>query len=424
MSENYGQYQQTIYANAMYAHGRPVVTTDPRRLEEQARQAMNARAFNYIAGGAGEKATMDSNRLAFRQWKLIPRMLKASEVDASIELFGQKYPHPLLMAPIGVQALAHPNKEVGLAASCSEVEVPYILSTASGSSFEDVAASSGSGKRWFQLYWPSDNEITLSLLKRAKENGFEALVVTLDTWTLAWRPADLDTGYLPFLAGLGTEFGSTDPIFREKYEKKTGMKVDENIEEASRDWLQKIFGTNHTWEDVEFLRKNWDGPLILKGIQHVEDAKSALKYGCDGIVVSNHGGKLQLERQPLLSMLEPLLKVRYVGRQLDGAIGSLEVLPEIVDAVGKDMTVLFDSGIRTGSDVVKALALGAKAVLVGRPVMYGYAINGGEGAKAVLQGLLADFHLSMSVAGIPSVKDLSREVIRKINYGGDLKATL
>ncbi|CRG88885.1 L-lactate dehydrogenase (cytochrome) [Talaromyces islandicus] len=401
MSDNYGQYQQTIYANSMYAHGRPVVTTDPRKLEEQARQLMDARSFNYIAGGAGEKLTMDSNRLAFRQWKLIPKMLRTSEADTSVELFGQKYPHPLLMAPIGVQSLAHADKETGLAEACSDVDVPYILSTASGSSFESVAASSGSGKRWFQLYWPRDNDITLSLLKRAKENGFEALVVTLDTWSLAWRPADLDNGYLPFLAGIGTEFGLTDPIFRAKFEKETGIKPEDNIIDSSREWVQNIFGTNHTWEEVAFLRKNWDGPLILKGIQHVEDARNALKYGCDGIVVSNHG-----------------------GRQLDGAIGSLEVLPEIVDAVGKDMTVLFDSGIRTGSDIIKALALGAKAVFVGRPAMYGYAINGKEGAKAVFQGLLADFHLSMLIAGITSVGECRRDVVRRVQHRDEPKALL
>ncbi|EED15370.1 FMN dependent dehydrogenase, putative [Talaromyces stipitatus ATCC 10500] len=401
MPENYGQYQQTIYSNGMFSSGRPVITTDPRLLEEQARKTMSLQSFGYIAGGAGEKATMDSNRLAFRQWKLIPKMLRTTEVDTSIELFGEKYSHPVLMAPIGVQALAHRDKETGLAEACSEVDVPYILSTASGSSFEDIAASCGDVPKWYQLYWPNDNDITISLLKRAKENGYKALVVTLDTWTLAWRPADLDTGYLPFLAGIGTEFGLTDPVFRAKFEADTGSKVEDEPLGAARAWLQSIFGVNHTWEDVAFLRKNWDGPLILKGIQHVDDARTALKYGCDGIVVSNHG-----------------------GRQLDGAIGSLEVLPEIVDAVGKDMTVLFDSGIRTGSDIVKAIALGAKAVFVGRPVMYGYGINGKEGAKEVLQGLLADFYLSMAIAGIPSIADCHREVLRKVQYGGDLKASL
>ncbi|OKL62211.1 hypothetical protein UA08_02890 [Talaromyces atroroseus] len=346
---------------------------------------------------------MDSNRLAFRQWRMLSipgfhvyrrrptSFLLQSEVDTSVELFGQKYPNPLLMAPIGVQSIAHDDKETGLAEACAEVDVPYILSTASGSSFEDVAASCGDGKKWYQLYWPKDNDITLSLLKRAKKNGFDALVVTLDTWTLAWRPADLDTGYLPFIAGVGTEFGLSDPVFRAKFEDRSGSKVEDARLEASREWIQGIFGANRTWDDLGFLRKNWNGPLILKGIQHVEDAKAALKHGCDGIVVSNHG-----------------------GRQLDGAIGSLEVLPEIVDAVGKDMTVLFDSGIRTGSDIVKAISLGAKAVLVDRPVMFGYAINGKQGAKEVMQGLLADFHLSMAIAGIPSIGDCHREVLRKV----------
>ncbi|BCS28418.1 uncharacterized protein APUU_61466S [Aspergillus puulaauensis] len=316
----------------------------------------------------------------------------------STTLFGQKYRSPILMAPIGVQSLAHPDKEPGLAEVCSELDIPYIMSSAANSSFEEVATASGPGKRWYQLYWPKDNEITLSLLERARQNGFDALVVTLDTWSLAWRPADLDNGFLPFLAGNGTEFGLSDHVFQAKYKGKTGSTVHEDIAGASTEWMAQIVGRNHTWDEVAFLRKAWSGPLILKGIQHVQDAKAALTHGCDGIVVSNHG-----------------------GRQLDGAIGSLDVLPEIVEAVGSEMTVLFDSGIRTGSDIIKALALGAHAILVGRPVMYGYAVNGKPGAKAVLQGLLADLHLSMATAGIPSIGACNREVLRKTPLGKDAK---
>ncbi|KAL1979716.1 hypothetical protein VTN96DRAFT_5260 [Rasamsonia emersonii] len=403
MSENYGLYQQQIYANGALNNVLPTVTTDPRLLEEQARKALGSRSFNYVAGGAGEKATMDSNRLAFRQWKLIPRMMKPiGEPDISVTLFGQKYPTPLLMAPVGVQSLFHDDKETGLAEVCAEVGVPYILSTASSSSIEDVAAASGNGKRWYQLYWPQDDDVTLSLLKRAKENGYEVLVVTLDTWSLAWRPADLDNAYIPFIKGVGNQVGFSDPVFRAKFEESSGCKVEEDIVGASRAWISDVFsGKPHTWEQLELLRKNWDGPIVLKGIQHVEDAKLALKYGCDGIVVSNHG-----------------------GRQVDGAIASLEVLPEIVDAVGSKMTVLFDSGIRTGADIVKALALGAKAVLVSRPVIYGLAIDGKHGAKAVLQGLLADFYQTIALAGIGTIANCNREVVRRVQYGGDVKAMM
>ncbi|PKY02285.1 FMN-dependent alpha-hydroxy acid dehydrogenase [Aspergillus campestris IBT 28561] len=403
MPERYGDYQTEIYGQGAIAGLRPNVTTDPRLLEEQAKKALGVRGYNYIAGGAGEKATMDSNRLAFRQWKLIPRMLRPMDKqDLTVNLFGQDYPSPVLMAPVGVQSIFHEDKETGLAEACSEVGIPYTLSTASTSSIEEVAQSNGDGKRWYQLYWPQSDDITLSLLKRAKENGYSVLVVTLDTWSLAWRPADLDNAYVPFSTGVGCQNGFSDPVFRAKFEKETGTKVEDDILAASRAWISDAFpGQPPTWERIAFLRKNWDGPLVLKGIQHVDDARFALKAGCDGIVVSNHG-----------------------GRQVDGAIGSLEVLPEIVDAVGDKMTVLFDSGVRTGADVIKALCLGAKAVLVGRPFIYGLAINGKHGAKAVMQGMLADLWQNMSLAGISGVAECTRDRLRKVPYGGDAKAML
>lgn len=196
------------------------------------------------------------------------------------------------MAPVGVQSLFHEDKETGLAEVCAETGVPYILSTASSSSIEEVAAANGNGKRWFQLYWPGDDDITKSLLKRAKENGFSALVVTLDTFSLAWRPGDLDNAYVPFIRGVGNKIGFTDPVFRAKFEKESGTKIEEDIVGASRAWIGQVFsGRAHKWEDLSFLRKHWDGPIMLKGIQHVDDAKLALDSGCDGIIVSNHGGK-------------------------------------------------------------------------------------------------------------------------------------
>lgn len=195
------------------------------------------------------------------------------------------------MAPVGVQQIFHEEKEIGLSSACSEIGVPFILSTAASSSIEEVAQANGQGPRWFQLYWPQDDNITISLLKRAKENGFTALVVTLDTWALAWRPADLDAGYIPFIKGVGNQIAFSDPVFREKFEKKYGCAVEEKIIEASYEWTSDVFsGSANSWEDLAFLKKHWDGPIILKGIQHLEDAKLAVEYGCDGIIVSNHGG--------------------------------------------------------------------------------------------------------------------------------------
>ncbi|GIJ90164.1 hypothetical protein Asppvi_009116 [Aspergillus pseudoviridinutans] len=403
MPENYGEFQTEIYGRGAMMGIRPNVTTDARLLEEQARKALGARSFNYVAGGAGEKATMDANRLAFRQWKLVPRMMKPmANQDLTVNLFGQEYPAPILMAPVGVQSLFHEDKETGLAEVCAEVGVPYILSTASSSTIEEVAEANGDGKRWYQLYWPQDDDVTMSLLKRAKENGFSVLVVTLDTWSLAWRPADLDNAYVPFIKGVGNQIGFSDPVFRAKFEKESGSKVEEDIVGASRAWIGDVFsGRPHTWEKIAFLRKNWDGPIVLKGIQHVEDAQLALKAGCDGIIVSNHG-----------------------GRQVDGAIGSLDVLPEIVDAVGDKMTVLFDSGIRTGADIIKALCLGAKAVLVSRPVIYGLAVDGKQGAKQVMRGILSDLWSTLGLAGICGISECNRDKVRKIQYPGDLKAMM
>ncbi|KAL8883503.1 MAG: hypothetical protein Q9215_008191 [Flavoplaca cf. flavocitrina] len=395
----YGAFQTEIYKDGLLNQKLPTVTTDPNKLEEQARTFLGVRSFNYVAGGAGEKATMDANRLAFRQWKMIPRMLRpTTHRDLRVELFGQTIESPLLIAPIGVQTIFHQDKEIGVAEIAREIGVPYILSTASSSSIEEVAEANGDGTRWFQLYWPQDNEITKSLLRRAKNNGYRVLIVTLDTWALAWRPADLDNAYVPFASGIGDQTGFSDPVFRAKFAKKHNNKTPEDdIFLASREWEADVFsGAAHTWEDLELIKAEWEGPIVLKGIQHVDDAKKAVEMGMHGIVVSNHG-----------------------GRQLDGAIGSLEVLPEIVDAVGDKLTVLFDSGVRTGVDVIKALCLGARGVLIGRPWVYGLGIAGKLGARDVLRGILADLDQSMGLAGIKTIADCNRSMVRRVQYGGD-----
>jgi lactate 2-monooxygenase len=295
-------------------------------------------------------------------------LVQSTNRDLSVELFGVKQPAPVLFAPVGVQSIFHQDREVGVAEMANEIGIPYILSTAASSTIEDVAKANGpDGNRWYQLYWPHDEEVTESLLKRAKDNGYKVLVVTLDTWCLGWRPADLDNAYVPFALGVGNEVGFKDPVVRRQFKEKFGKEIEQDIQQASMFWESKVFnGKAHTWEQLEHLKKNWEGPIVLKGIQHVDDARKALECGVQGIIVSNHG-----------------------GRQLDGAIGSLEVLPEIVDAVGDKMTVLFDSGIRTGADIIKALALGAKAVLVGRPFIYGLAVAGKRGARDAMKGILA-----------------------------------
>jgi isopentenyl diphosphate isomerase/L-lactate dehydrogenase-like FMN-dependent dehydrogenase len=296
-----------------------------------------------------------------------------------------------LIAPIGVQGTFHPSGEKGLVAASAELGIPYSLSTAATSSIEDVANACGSHPHWYQLYWPKDDDITISLLSRARASGYRVLIVTLDTVTVAWRPHDLDIGNLPFLEGVGNAVGFSDPVFRSKFANiSNGDTPENNPIAASHFWISQIFsGDHHGWEDLALLRKHWDGPILLKGVLSVEDAKLALQYGMNGIIVSNHG-----------------------GRQLDGSVTSLEMLPEIVDAVGNELTVMFDSGIRTGSDIIKALALGAQAVFVGRPALYGLGIAGKEGAKAVLAGLLADLDQSMGISGFTSIADLQRTILR------------
>jgi isopentenyl diphosphate isomerase/L-lactate dehydrogenase-like FMN-dependent dehydrogenase len=309
----------------------------------------------------------------------------ASGRDTSTTLFGARLPAPVLTAPIGVQGILHPDGELAVARVTQELGVPMVLSTVSSHSLEDVAKANGDGVRWFQLYWPNDEQVCASFLSRAKAAGFSALVVTLDTWLLGWRPHDLDNAYLPFLTGKGLATYFSDPAFCAGLEKTP----EDDLQAAIMRWLPMFTGTDHTWEHLGFIREHWDGPILLKGIQHVDDARLAADAGMDGIIVSNHG-----------------------GRQVDGAIGSLDALPPIVAAVGDRLEILFDSGIRTGADVIKAVSLGAKAVLVGRPWVYGLALGGYDGVRHVLRSLLADVDLALALSGNASVAELGAHTLQ------------
>ncbi|HEV7203385.1 MAG TPA: lactate 2-monooxygenase [Jatrophihabitans sp.] len=378
-------YASEIYLQGL-GGGRPAFTTDATALEALAKESIEPGPFWYTAGAAGSGATARANRDAFDRWRIVPRMLTgATHRDASTSLFGAALPAPVLTAPVGVQGIMHPDGELAVARATAALGLPMILSTVSSHPLEDVAAANGDGTRWFQLYWPNDDEICASFLERAKNAGFSALVVTLDTWLLGWRPHDLDAAYLPFLSGQGLATYFTDPVFRAQLAKPP----EEDLMAAVGAWLPKFTGGDHTWENLAFLRAHWDGPIVLKGIQHPDDARHAVDAGMDGIVVSNHG-----------------------GRQVDGAIASLDALPGIVDAVGDQVEVLFDSGIRTGADVLKAIALGAKSVLVGRPWVYGLALGGQDGVTHVLRSLLADLDLNLALSGHRSLADLTRDSLR------------
>ena len=386
MTERFGGYQNEIYLQGLGGQ-LPPCSTDATKLEASARQVLEPGPFSYVAGAAGSGATARANREAFDRWRLVPRMLTgATDRDLSTTVLGTRLPAPVLVAPVGVQSIVHAEAESATARAAASVGLPFILSTASSTSIEDVAAANGDGPRWFQLYWPGDSDVCASLLARAKSAGYSTLVVTLDTWTLAWRPSDLDQAYLPFLSGEGLAVPFTDPVFRSLLDKTP----EEDPPSAILRWIGMVTGTDRTWEQLPFLREHWDGPIVLKGIQRVDDARRAVDAGMDGIVVSNHG-----------------------GRQVDGAIASLDALPGIVSAVGDRIEVLFDSGIRTGADVLKAVALGARAVLVGRPWVYGLAHAGSDGVRHVLRSLLADFDLTMGLSGHRTLADLGPDSLQR-----------
>ncbi|MFD4676916.1 lactate 2-monooxygenase [Lentzea sp. NPDC058450] len=382
---SFAAYQNEIYLQGL-GGAVPPFTTDPDALEQSARDRLGPGPFWYVAGGAGSGATVRANREAFDRVRIVPRMLtNATERHLGVSVLGTELPAPVMLAPVGVQSILHPDGELATARAAAELGVPMVLSTASSHTIEEVAEASGEGPRWYQLYWPNDPDVCASLLERAKKAGYTALVVTLDTWTLAWRPHDLDQAYLPFLRAVGTAIPFSDPVFRAGLQKSP----EEDLPMAILRWVQLFTGTDKSWDQLSFLREHWDGPIVLKGIQHADDARKAVEYGMDGVVVSNHG-----------------------GRQVDGAVGSLDALPSIVEAVGEQVDVLFDSGVRTGADIVKALALGAKAVMVGRPFAYGLAHGGQVGVRHVLRSLLADFDLTLGLSGHRSPADLGPDALR------------
>ncbi|AJW41459.1 L-lactate dehydrogenase [Rhodococcus sp. B7740] len=382
---NFSDHQLGIYAAGMFAQQTPSITTNLARLEDQAAEKLSPEALGYIVASAGSGSTARANRAAFDRWAITPRMLRSSAArNHACTVLGTDMPAPLLIAPVGIQTLAHPDGELATVRAAAELGVPYIHSTQASHSFEQVAEAGGDAPRWYQLYWPTDESVLLSFLQRAKDTGFTTLVLTLDTTLLGWRPADLDRGYLPFLANLGIENYLTDPAFQAGL----GQPVEENPVAAAMHWAQMFPNPGLSWKNLTFLREHWSGPIVLKGICTVGDAREAAAHGVDGIVVSNHG-----------------------GRQIDGARASLDALPSIVDAVGEQLTVLFDSGVRTGADMAKALALGADAVLLGRPFLYGLALGGQEGVAHVLRCLLAEFDLVTSLSGHTGAGELGRDSI-------------
>ena len=387
-AKDWSAFQFEIYLNGL-AGTVPRLPTDLTRLEEIAERRLGPGPVGYVAGAAGDGKTVRANREALDRWRIVPRTLRdVRQRDLSVELFGTRVPAPVALAPVGVLSIMHPDAEPAAARAAAAQGLPFILSTASSTTLEQVAEAmdsvSAAAERWFQLYWPKDREVTVSLLTRAAKAGYRVLVVTLDTWLLAWRPRDLDQAYLPFLRGVGTANYFCDPAFQAGLAKP----VHEDLNAAVLHFAQMFADPAKTWADLAFLREHWDGPIVLKGVLHPDDARRAADAGMDGLVVSNHG-----------------------GRQVNGSIGAADALPGIARAVGDQVTVLFDSGARSGDDVFKALALGAQAVLLGRPYAYGLGLDGQAGVEHVLRCLLAEFDLTLALSGYTEPGQLTPDAL-------------
>ena len=427
-----GRARQNVIYRAGISGLTPKVPTSAEKLEAAARRALlrrpgGRRAWAYIYGGAGSGTTMDANREALDRRHLVPRMLRnTARRDLSTQVLGQHLPAPVLVAPIGAAGLVRRNADLDVGRASAERGLPYILSSQGSSPMEATAAAMGSGPRWFQLYWSSDEQLVDSFISRAESVNAGALVITLDTTSLGWRPWDLDLGSLPFTRGVGIAQYTSDPRFKEMVAERVaraaasggegddddnltitpqavrtlfemarnhpgGLRqnlTDPHTRESVQTFLDTFSNPALNWDHIATLRERTRLPVVLKGVLHPDDARRAFDAGVDAVMVSNHG-----------------------GRQVDGSIGTLDALVRIREAIGQEPTVLLDSGIRNGTDVVKAMACGADAVTLGRPHIYGLAIAGQRGVGEVLDNLLAEIDLTMSLSGASSWDEVDSSLL-------------
>jgi len=387
-NQNFADYQLGIYMAGLGGQ-LPELPVALEELEAAARDRLDAGAYDYVAGSAGGEATARDNLTGFDRWQIVPRHLRdVGSRDHAVEILGTAAAAPVLLAPVGMLGVVHEEAELAVGRAAAALGLPMVLSTVSSRPLEQVAEGMGAGARWFQLYWPRSEAVTKSLLGRAEQAGYSAIVLTIDTRAIAWRERDLQRAYLPALQGNGLANYFTDPAFAAEL----GCSPADNPQAAVLHWAQNMGTLSHTWKDLAALREMTSLPILLKGILHPEDALLAIEHGVDGIVVSNHG-----------------------GRQVDGAIAAIDALPGVVAAIDGRVPVLFDSGIRRGADIVKALALGAGAVLVGRPWVWGLALAGADGVRTVLQRLLADYDLTMMLSGHTAPADLARDALVEAN---------
>ena len=399
----------------------PSVPVSFERLERAARRSMTPEAFAYVAGGAGAEETMRANRAAFERWRIVPRMLRDVSVrDTSAEVLGTPLASPFFLCPMGVLEMAHRDADLAVARAAAAEGIPFVFSNQASRPMEETAAAMGDASRWFQLYWSTSDELVASFVSRAERCGCSAIVLTLDTTMLGWRVRDLDLAYLPFLRGKGIAQYTSDPVFLDALQETLrqappptgritlaaigtlwelagahpGSRLDNLRSGLARAAVRRFVETysrpSLSWDDLAFLRERTTLPILLKGILHPADALAAIEHGMDGIVVSNHG-----------------------GRQVDGAIGTMDALQGILEAVGGRVPVLLDSGVRSGADVFRALALGAAAVGLGRPYVWGLATGGEQGVREVVRNLRADFDLTLGLAGCTSAREIPFDAVER-----------
>jgi len=355
---------------------------DPDEWESRAKAVLEPGPFDYIAGGAGGESTMQANRDAFTRWRLRPAMLAGNQQrDLHVSVLGTSSPAPFFLAPVGVLSAARPDGDLSVARAAAVAGVPWVVSTAASTPMETIADAMGAAPRWYQLYWVNDREVVTSLVQRAEAAGYAAIVLTLDTLQLGWRVRDLRNRYLPFILGEGIGQFTSDPVFRSRL----SVPPEEDPRGAGAAMVAMFSNLGLRWDDLSWLRERTRLPLLAKGVLRGDDARRVLDAGFQGVIVSNHG-----------------------GRQVDGAIAALDALVEVRDALGADAVVLMDSGIRRGADVIKALALGANAVLLGRPYVYALAVAGQAGVERVVRNLTAEIDLTLALAGGRDVKALDR----------------
>ncbi len=366
----------------IYVASADALPLDPDEWESRAKTILDPGPFDYIAGGAGGESTMQANRDAFTRWQLRPAVLAGNQQrDLHVSVLGTPSPTPFFLAPVGVLSAARPDGDLAVARAAAAAGVPWVVSTAASTPMETIAETMGAAPRWYQLYWVSDRDVVASLVRRAEAAGYTAIVLTLDTLQLGWRVRDLENRYLPFILGEGIGQFTSDPVFRSRL----SVSPEEDARGAGAAMVGMFSNLGLRWDDLAWLRERTRLPLLAKGVLRADDARRVLDAGFQGVIVSNHG-----------------------GRQVDGAIAALDALVEVRDALGAKAVVLMDSGIRRGADVIKALALGANAVLLGRPYVYGLAVAGEAGVERVMRNLTAEIDLTLALAGGRDVKALDR----------------